>query len=138
VIVKPNMFIPTTFAALKHHFRNRRLDQRRALYVQFFLIGIFAWVMVGCNASLHFNLTPPPSPNPTIVATSESGPETTITFKVQIPLDTPPDQQMVISLLDEVTGLALNVQRYEMQEIDDQHYKVELTLPVGAIIKNRY
>ena len=138
MIVKPNMFIPTTFAALKHHFRNRRLDQRRALYVQFFLIGIFAWVMVGCNASLHFNLTPPPSPNPTIVATSESGPETTITFKVQIPLDTPPDQQMVISLLDEVTGLALNVQRYEMQEIDDQHYKVELTLPVGAIIKYRY
>ena len=95
-------------------------------------------MIAGCNASLHFGSTPIPSPNPTSEATGASSPEATITFKVQIPPDSPPEQQMVLSLLDEVTGLALNVHRYEMQEIDDLHYEVNLVLPVGAIIKYRY
>jgi hypothetical protein len=44
----------------------------------------------------------------------------------------------LLSLLDEVTGLALNINRKEMQKIGDSTYSITLPFPVGANIKYRY
>ena len=46
---------------------------------------------------------------------SELGQSANITFYVEIPDDTPPDQPILLSILDEVTGLGLNPQRYSME-----------------------
>lgn len=65
-------------------------------------------------------------------------PVTVITFEVEVPPETPSDQSILFSILDEVTGLALNISRQEMQKIDDLTYAITLPFPVGANIKYRY
>jgi hypothetical protein len=65
-------------------------------------------------------------------------PESLITFRVRIPENTPADEPVVLSILDEVTGLALNAKRYTMEPDSDEHYKLQISLPVGTIVKYRY
>lgn len=65
-------------------------------------------------------------------------PESLITFRVQIPENTPPDEPIVLSILDEVTGLALNAKRYTMEAESDGRYSLQISLPVGTIVKYRY
>jgi hypothetical protein len=43
---------------------------------------------------------PPPTSEPV-----EIDPLATVTFQVEVPVDTPPGQPVMLSLLDEVTGL---------------------------------
>ena len=61
-----------------------------------------------------------------------------VTFRVKIPADTPPDQPILISILDEVTGLALNAQRHPMKAGEDGEYILGLPFPVGTTVKYRY
>ncbi len=68
----------------------------------------------------------------------EIDPLAIVTFQVEIPRDTPPGQAILLSILDEVTGLALNITRKEMQSIADFTYSITLPFPVGANIKYRY
>lgn len=65
-------------------------------------------------------------------------PLATVTFQVDVPLDTPADQPVMLSLLDEVTGLALNISRREMEKIGESTYTITLPFPVGSHIKYRY
>jgi hypothetical protein len=68
----------------------------------------------------------------------EIEPLATVTFQVDVPPNTPPDQPILFSILDEVTGLALNITRQEMQKTGDHTYAITLPFPVGANIKYRY
>jgi hypothetical protein len=68
----------------------------------------------------------------------EIEPLTTVTFQVEVPVNTPPGQTILLSILDEVTGLALNISRREMENIADSTYSITLPFPVGANIKYRY
>jgi hypothetical protein len=68
----------------------------------------------------------------------EIDPLAIVTFQVEVPKDTPPGQPILLSILDEVTGLALNITRKEMQKIGDTTYSITLPFPVGANIKYRY
>ncbi|MFN2197747.1 MAG: glycoside hydrolase family 113, partial [Anaerolineales bacterium] len=61
-----------------------------------------------------------------------------VRFQVEIPVDPPASEGMQLSILDEVTGLALNIQRFDMKTEDDTHYSVELPFPVNSVIKYRY
>ncbi|HUF38937.1 MAG TPA: carboxypeptidase regulatory-like domain-containing protein [Anaerolineales bacterium] len=61
-----------------------------------------------------------------------------VTFRVTIPGDTPSDGPIQVSLLDEVTGLALNQAHYEMQAESPNIYAVTLRLPAHAMITYRY
>ena len=45
---------------------------------------------------------------------------------------------MVLSILDEVTGLALNAENREMQASSERDYTLSINLPVGTVIKYRY
>lgn len=61
-----------------------------------------------------------------------------ISFHAQVPPGTPSDQAIFLDILDEVTGLALNVKRYQMQSISPGKVSIDLPLQVGSIIKYRY
>jgi len=65
-------------------------------------------------------------------------PEAVVTFYVQVPADTPADEPVLLSVLDEVTGLALNARRYPMEPVDGTHYAVALSFKVGSVVKYRY
>lgn len=61
-----------------------------------------------------------------------------ITFRVTIPEDTPSDGPIQLSIMDEVTGLALNAENHTMQAESVNIYAVTVRLPANAIIKYRY
>lgn len=65
-------------------------------------------------------------------------PETLITFYAEVPRDTPVDEPILLSVLDEVTGLALNAQRYTMEQVDETHYTLAVPIKQGSTIKYRY
>jgi hypothetical protein len=83
--------------------------------------------------------TPVPTPAPTQPIVQETPQaETLVTFYVQVPSNTPADQEILFSLLDEVTGLALNANRYTMEADGDNRYTISLPLAIGSIVKYRY
>lgn len=70
-------------------------------------------------------------------------PKTEVTFTVQVPENTPPDEIVYLSILDEVTGLAINAENYPMQEITPEGqaarvFSLNLPFSVGAVVKYRY
>ncbi len=101
------------------------------------LIMLLVSLSFACNTSIFSSPTSTePGPPPTQPATPM--PEAMITFHVQLPSYTPLRQPIQLNVLDEVTGLALNVRRFDMQAEDDFHYTISLPFPVGTIIKYRY
>jgi hypothetical protein len=101
---------------------------------------LFVWILFlftifpGCN---RINQETPPEPITTPV-TQEELPQAQVTFHVQTPAETPINEPVYIYLLDEVTGLALNPNSYEMQAVDDHHHSISLPFTVGTVIKYRY
>lgn len=72
-------------------------------------------------------------------------PETEVSFRVTVPENTPGDTTVYLTLVDEVTGLALNAEQYPMQplaqeegETSTRQYAINLVLPVHSVIKYRY
>lgn len=65
-------------------------------------------------------------------------PAALVRFEVTIPETPAADDGVQLSILDEVTGLALNIQRYQMQAVDDTHFWVELAFPLSSVVKYRY
>ena len=65
-------------------------------------------------------------------------PESEVTFRVEIPANSPADEPVFLNLLDEVSGLALNMLTYPMDQEGDRLYSLVLPLPVGAAVKYRY
>jgi hypothetical protein len=99
-------------------------------------------LLVSLNLSCNLNLSLPFSSQatPTMVTTSQEDylPKTMVTFNVQIPADTPGDELIMINFLDEVTGLAFNIEKYSMEASDNSYYSISLPLPIGATVKYRY
>lgn len=75
-------------------------------------------------------------------------PETLISFRVQVPPDTATDETVYLSILDEVTGLALNAQLHPMEEAEAsevvsdtqtaKQYAITLPFAIGSVVKYRY
>lgn len=105
------------------------------------LIILSALLLSACTLGMDAP-TPTPALTPAAtqpqVSTPQPRPEALVTFRVQIPADAPSGQGIVFNILDEVTGLALNLQRYQMVQIEDNLYSLELPFQVGSVIKYRY
>ena len=102
------------------------------------LLVLFAVTLQACSLSQPQMLSIQPTQPPPTSEPVEIDPLATITFQVEVPVDTPPGQPVMLSLLDEVTGLGLNISRQEMQKVSESTYTLTLPFPVGAIIKYRY
>jgi len=100
-------------------------------HLQKLLVVFTLILLVGCNL--------PTATEPT--STQNRGIQqlepTKITFKVRIDQPIPAGDSIYISILDEVTGLAFNAQKYIMRAENAQTYGVTLELNRGAVIKYR-
>lgn len=61
-----------------------------------------------------------------------------IVFHVALPDALPENTNLGVEILDEVTGLAFNPSRYQLEQIDPKSYFIRVTAPVGAVLKYRY
>ncbi len=67
-------------------------------------------------------------------------PETLVNFHVQVPENTPAEQTVYLTLLDEVTGLALNARHYAMlpDPASPGSYTLSLPFLIGSMVQYRY
>jgi len=102
-------------------------------------IVILALSSQACAISL-FQLPTPAAGTPSAPGgpTSMPAPRAQVTFKVQLPEPLQPNEILAISVLDEVTGLALNSTDYQMTQSDATSYSAVLTIPDQAVVKYRY
>ncbi len=104
--------------------------------------SLFASIAVlavsGCEMQLPTPVAPVASAADIQPAVEENPDMAVVTFYVEVPADTHPENPILLSLLDEVTGLALNAKRYTMDRVDETHFVIGLPLPVGTVVKYRY
>ncbi|MGD0005183.1 MAG: carboxypeptidase-like regulatory domain-containing protein [Anaerolineaceae bacterium] len=82
--------------------------------------------------------TPTLSPTITPTPTVTPPPLAETTFDVEVPALTPADEKISLDVLDEVTGLSLNILRYSMDRLDETHYSIRIPVTLGSIIRYRY
>jgi hypothetical protein len=99
---------------------------------------LLASLSAACGAALPGQAPATQASQTPTAAPARPLPEAMVTLHVQLPAETPLREPIFLTVLDEVTGLALNVQRYEMQAADDLNYEISLPFPLGATIKYRY
>ena len=59
-------------------------------------------------------------------------------FEVRIPSALNSDENILLELLDEVTGIALNPERFKMESSDGMTYTLRMPLSIGSVIRYRY
>ena len=105
-------------------------------------IIILALSSQACAISLlewpSFPTASPQNPNIPAGPTATPAPRAEVTFTVRLPEPLAPNEILAVSVLDEVTGLALNPVDYQMTPVDSTAHTVVLAIPDQAIIKYRY
>lgn len=119
--------------------KSRSLFSRRIL----FFILVLALASQACTISLGewpdlFPTAGPTSPNGPTGPTPTPLPRAEVTFTVRLPDPLAADEILVLSILDEVTGLALNATDYQMTMVDANTYTAKLAIPDHALLKYRY
>jgi hypothetical protein len=98
---------------------------------------ILILLLSACSVPI-INSTPTPAANsPTSTVPAEQL-LSEVEFKVSLPAAIPDKQKLVLEVLDEVTGLALNSTRLEMKKLDDTHYSLKTAFLAGSLVKYRY
>ncbi len=59
-------------------------------------------------------------------------------FEVHLPNGLNPGESVLLEILDEVTGIALNPERFKMESTDGLSFTVGLPLAIGSVIRYRY
>jgi hypothetical protein len=108
----------------------------------FLVVTLLALMSQACAITL-FKWPFPTTPAAPSVPT-QSGPTATpqpraeVTFTARLPEALAAGEVLAISVVDEVTGIALNAVDYQMTAVDNLTYSTKLTIPDRAIIKYRY
>ena len=107
-----------------------------------FVISAFlVLASIACTVSIP-TLAPPAPDQTEAPVVSPSGPsplpQSEITFRVEIPANSPPGQSLTLNVLDEVSGLAFSTKAYPMQVEDERHFYLTLPFPIGTVVRYRY
>jgi len=107
--------------------------EKRNLFFRSFLVIIFLFSS-GCIPIL----TTPESDNSAapVVQYEQDLTYAETDFYLQVP--EPVSEDLVIELIDDVTGIELNPTRYAMEKTGELSYKVSIPLKIGSVIKYRY
>ncbi len=65
-------------------------------------------------------------------------PQAEVIFLANIPENTPKNKAVHFEVVDEITGIPFNSQRYATKRIDDAHVMVHMPLQLGDVVKYRY
>ncbi|MGE5374244.1 MAG: glycoside hydrolase family 113 [Bacteroidota bacterium] len=79
----------------------------------------------------------PTTPLP-VGPTATPMPRAEVTFTVRLPEPLQANEVLAISVVDEITGLALNPVDYQMTAVDNITYTTQLAIPDKAVIKYHY
>jgi hypothetical protein len=105
------------------------------------VFSLIAPLLAGCTFSL-FNPSGLIPPTPTLPfplsPTSTPQPGAEVTFNVTLPAPLQPGETLYLSVVDEVTGLALNAVDYPLRGVDTLHYTLAMPFPVNSVLKYRY
>ena len=105
----------------------------------FIFIIILALSSQACAISLLQWPFPPTSNTPSPGGPAPTpAPRAQVSFTVRLPEPLLPNEVLVLSVLDEVTGLALNPVDYQMNIVDANTYTTSLAIPDKSVIKYRY
>jgi hypothetical protein len=124
--------------------RNPKLPNTRpARLMRGFVLALILVVLLPACAPLNLSgLFDSSPPSPTQIAqqteSADLPPEALVRFRVQVPAGIQAEEGIFLSVLDEVTGLAMNVERYQMELEDETHYILETPFLIGSVIKYRY
>jgi hypothetical protein len=105
-------------------------------YLIILVFGINA-LLVGCEAGISMQPEQTAIPE-VLVPTATPLVEAMFTFRVALPEPLQPGDSLYLTLLDEVTGLALNPTRHLMQAEDPQTFFVILPFELNSLLKYRY
>lgn len=111
---------------------------RSAFFTAFCLLALSS---LACTFSLFQLPTVPAGTTqlPTaVIPTGTPLPKAQTIFNVTLPEQLIAGQSLALSVMDEVTGLALNTTTYPMQSVDGYTYTATLALPYNAVIKYHY
>ncbi len=102
---------------------------------------MLAFSGMACTFSL-FQLpslpTGPTQPTGPVIPSPTPQPRAQTTFTVVLPEPLAPGETLLLGVLDEVTGLALNPTLYPLQSKDSLTYTATLPLPLNAVVKYHY
>jgi hypothetical protein len=98
------------------------------------LISLLASLIAGCGTGDSSTTAATAFPFPTPVTPTQY----TLTFLVQAPAGADASDKVLINVLDEVTGLALNPSVYEMESADTNLWKIQLGFSRGSLVKYRF
>ncbi len=115
----------------KPHYRNRTGS------LSFTLLIASMVLISSCTYPPNSFAQATPTPGAPLVTSNQYVPLALVTFQAAVPADAP-DGKIALELLDEVTGLALNPQRYLMNADESGMYSVDIPIPVGSVVKYRY
>jgi hypothetical protein len=87
---------------------------------------IFVSLAVACSPQVS------PGSSPTSI------PEVEISFRTIAPEGTPPDAEISLVVLDEITGLSFNQSDFPMNRIDGRMWQAAIRLPLGSVGYYRY
>jgi hypothetical protein len=117
------------------------IAQYRLTFTRAALAGMIILLLNACSLSLLNipDLFPPTAtPSYSIPATPTPSPQATITFNVTLPAPLLPNETVNLSVVDEVTGLAMNPSNYPMTMVDALHFIVTVPFAVNSVVKYRY
>ncbi|WP_299028890.1 hypothetical protein [uncultured Thermanaerothrix sp.] len=115
---------------MSHRFFRKRHSFHR-LYVGLTLVAVLS-LLTACQT---FTFSQPTPTSSTSALTAP--PLVPITFQVTVPATTS-SGDVILEVVDEVTGTALNSQRHTMKPIGEHFYALELGFPAGSVIRYRY
>jgi Carboxypeptidase regulatory-like domain len=97
----------------------------KVLFLSIFLMGTIS----SCVPTSFFS-----KPVQTVQTLSQAE----VVFQVTLPSAIPNNSTLVLEILDDVTGLSMNPQKYEMTKQDDRTYFIKIPLVIGSVVKYRY
>ncbi len=105
---------------------------------------IFVFIMIvsnlasGCSLVIQPADSTPIPPAPTYPKHLNPVDLVNVTFTVLIPAPLPDGEKLAVDILDEVSGLPLNINRHELEMLDETHYQTSISVALGSDIKYRY
>lgn len=114
----------------------------RFSFIRLLVQGLLAFILLNaCSFTLFDSIDifpPTATPSYPLPPASTPLPVALVTFEAALPAPLAAGETLYLSLVDEVTGLALNPANHAMTGRDALHYTISLPLPMYSVVKYRY